>query len=362
MTAKETNNALRERIKELTCLYDISAIAVAQNTLPDTLQAIAERLSLAWQYNDRAVVAIHVNEKLYLSGQIPSENVKLQEVLPLENVNGDISVFYPSPDFKMEDFLNEEHLLLQKVAHEVASIADRFQRQAQEEAMRRTIERNDRLNILGEITAGVAHELNTPLGNILGFSEFISENAEHSQQKKDADKITSSALYAREVVKKLMFFSCDMPQRMESIAINPLVADAIKLMAPKLQKEGISIEFSADPMNPFGQLDPIQITQVVFNMLLNAIHASEAGSTISVSLQSSEKLVNITIEDQGHGIPARLHDKIFEPFFTTKGVGQGSGLGLSVVHGIVKSHRGAIRFSTEEGVGTTFNISLPVQT
>lgn len=361
MTKEETAAALRERLKELTFLYDISGIAAEHDSLSPTLQAIADRMTAAWQYSKDVVISIEVDDAVFSSGKIPKTNAVLKENLPSKIVSGSIRVYYPSPAMSVGDFLPEEGQFLRKVAHDVATIADRFHREKREETLRRTIERNDRLGILGEITAGVAHELNTPLGNILGFSEFIAQNAENPQQQKDAEKIRVSAMYAREVVKKLMFFSCEMPQRMESIAINPLVEDAIKLLTPTLNKEGVKIEFTPDPKNPFGQVDPIQITQVIFNMLINATHASDQGGTISIFLQSADKFVNIIIEDYGHGIPTEIQEKIFEPFFTTKDIGEGSGLGLSVVHGIVKSHRGNIRFSTELKVGTTFNISLPLR-
>ncbi len=358
----QTVEALNERIKELSCLYDISTLASEYaGSIKGSLQSIVERIAGAWKYSDKAIAEIQLGDDRYYSGKIPENTVRLHKpVIIDEQQFGTVIIHYPAPPFTIDDFLPEERQLLKKVAQEIAGIVERHQRIQKEEILRRSAERNDRLTILGEITAGIAHELNTPLGNILGFSELIADKTREEQIRKDALKITSSAMHAREVVKKLMFFSCEMPQQMESIALNPLVEDALNLLKPSLQNAGVNIHFDPDPKNPFGRLDPIQITQVIFNMLINAIHASPPGSTISIKLLSADKKLNIIIADQGHGIPEGVRDKIFEPFFTTKGVGEGSGLGLSVVHGIVKSHQGSIRFSSEEGQGTTFNVSLPL--
>lgn len=363
MSATSAIDALSERIKELSCLYDISSIASDHSdNLEEALQAITVRIAKAWKHADDAVAEIKMGDRHYQSGPLPIKTVYTSAAIVLDREHiGIVRIHYPTPQYTQKDFLTEEELLLKKIAQEIGTIYERHQRIEREEILKRSAERNDRLTILGEITAGIAHELNTPLGNILGFSELIAGKTREEQIRKDALKITSSAMHAREVVKKLMFFSCEMPQQMESIALNPLVEDALNLLKPSLQSAGVNIHFEPDPKNPFGRLDPIQITQVIFNLIINAIHASPAGSTISIKLLSADKKLNIIIADQGHGIPEAARDKIFEPFFTTKGVGEGSGLGLSVVHGIVKSHQGSIRFSSEEGTGTTFNISLPLQ-
>ncbi|MDX5338925.1 MAG: GHKL domain-containing protein [Cyclobacteriaceae bacterium] len=362
MTTPTAVDALKERIKELSCLYDISTIASDHtDSLEEILHAIAARIAKAWKYTDDAVAEIKINEKLYLSNSVPADSVHMaSEIIIDKEQVGIVRIHYPAARHPKSDFLAEEAQLLKKIAQEIAAISERHQRLEQEEKLKRTAERNDRLSILGEITAGIAHELNTPLGNILGFAELISEKTRESQVKRDAEKITDSAIYAREIVKKLMFFSCEMPQRRELIAVNALVEDALKLLNPMLKSAAVNVQFNADPENSFAQLDPIQITQVIFNLLINAIYASPANSTIKVSLKSGDKKLSITIEDEGSGIPEEVRDKIFEPFFTTKPLGEGSGLGLSVVHGIIKSHKGRIQFSTEEGKGTTFNIILPI--
>ena len=355
--------SLNERIKELNCLYDISSIASSSSSsLKEILQAIAERVSRAWLHSDEAVAQIILDGQKFSSYSIPERFVFLQEPLSSQGVHrGSVRVLYPEPPFNNSDFLEEEKKLLSKIGQEIMGVVSRFDSEAKEEELKRSLEHSDRLSILGEITAGIAHELNTPLGNILGFSQLISENSKEDQAVKDAGKITRSAIYAREVVKKLMFFSCEMPQQKESLSVNELVDEALKLLKPKLKENSIELSFKPDKKEPQAFVDPIQVTQVIFNLMINAIHASRAGGKITVIITSNDTTFSLTISDEGIGIPSDLGEKIFEPFFTSKPVGKGSGLGLSVVHGIVKSHRGSIHYSSEQGEGTTFNIKLPLQ-
>jgi two-component system, NtrC family, sensor kinase len=226
--------------------------------------------------------------------------------------------------------------------------------------MERRMQHNDRLVILGEITAGIAHELNTPLANILGFSQLIQDRAADEQVKKDIEKIINATIYSREVVKKLMFFSSEMPHQMQLTAINPFIEDAIKLLGPSLHKEQVSLHFEPDPRNPSIQIDRVQMTQVLFNLLINALHASSQGKVIRVNVNSDGKILRMSIIDEGHGIPEAIKERVFEPFFSTKAIGEGVGLGLSVVHGIIKSHKGTITLKSEADEGTIFTISLPL--
>lgn len=355
--------ALKERIKELTCLYNISALASAHtDSLNETLQAIVSLIAQSWRYSDKAVAEIKLSDENFKSADLPFKSVSHFEPILIDGQQlGTVRVHYPVPEFSDSDFLIEEYQLLKKVAHEIATIIDRHNRKTKEEELQRSAQYSQRLSILGEITAGIAHELNTPLGNILGFSQLIAESAEKDQTKLDADKITHSAIYAREIVKKLMFFSSEMPHQKESISFNVLVTDAISMLKPSLANAQINVELDKDPANAFGLVDPIQITQVIFNLMLNAIDASHKDSTIRVKLISGSGKMNIIIADQGTGIDVADRPKIFDPFFSTKAFGKGTGLGLSVVHGIIKSHGGSIHFSTEINEGTTFNISLPLQ-
>lgn len=353
---------LNERIKELTCLYEISSIAAGGGkSLEETLHRIANRLPFAWVHSEDAVAEIDLDGQFYSSGQVPEKGISQQAEIGIdEHVRGHVRMHYPEQGNLQHVFLKEEQQLLEKVANEIAIIVERKERKEQDAQMKLQLQRNDRLTILGEITAGIAHELNTPLASILGFAQFIHDKSEDTQISKDSEKIIQSAIYAREVVKKLMFFSCEMPQRMELSGINDIVEDSIRLLKPMLSNARVDLVFQPDPRNAQSRLDPVQITQVVFNLLINAIHASEENGKINISISSDKEKILLKVSDEGHGIPAEIKHKIFEPFFSTKPTGEGSGLGLSVVHGIIKGHGGEISVESTEGSGTKFLITLPL--
>lgn len=363
MEDSQVIQSLKERIKELNCIYEISSLSAnRKSSVEHKLQSVCNCVALAWKYSSDATAEISALEANYVSAPVPYKTVSLVEPITLDDMElGYIRIHYPAEKYSQTDFLPEEIKFLQKVSQEVSGILERYIHHEKEEMLKRSVERTDRMSILGEITAGIAHELNTPLGNILGFSQLITDSAENEQVLRDAKKITNSAIYAREVVKKLMFFSCEMPTQIESSSINLIVNDALTLLKPSLHNAGVEVIFTPDSKNPFGRFDPIQITQLVFNLMINAIYASAKGDEIEVKIKSSQKILTLEISDQGTGIPEEIRSKIFEPFFTTKPFGEGSGLGLSVVHGIVRSHGGTIHFSSDKESGTTFNITLPLR-
>jgi len=353
----------RERIKELTCLYEIASLAgETGKPFEAVLQSIVNRIPKAWRFQDDAVCELKLESLHLYSEPLTGETVVQQETIFIGDRDiGTISVHYPVSLRSGTDFLKEERSLLRKLSLEIAVIIDRKESREREETFIQNYQRQDRLNILGEITAGIAHELNTPLGNILGFAQLILDSERDPQTLADSRKILDSAIHAREIVKKMMFFACELPQRYEFVHINRLVEEALRLLEPSFQRSSIRVDFQKDASDAYVQLDQVQITQVVFNLLINAIQASEKKSLISVSIRTEAAGVHLDITDEGKGIPAGSLDKIFEPFYTTKAVGEGSGLGLSVVHGIIKAHRGTIRVQSEPGKGTSFHITLPLK-
>ena len=357
-----TKEELQERIKELSCLYEISSLLRQHSgDNEETLKKIAAVLKQAWRFPEHAVVEIHLDTFKYFTDIPPEKNVyQAAEISPLNEKRGYLKIFYPTPAFEAQHFLPEEQKLLEKVADEIGSFYEKQLRLEKEELLKRSVHRNDRLAILGEITAGIAHELNTPLGNILGFAELIQERGESEQTRQDISKIIKAAIFSREVVKKLMFFACEMPQHMEIINIKPVIIQALSLLGQNFKKAKVTYELEMPREELEAQLDPIQLTQVLFNLLINALYFSPENAVIRIKVYRQESVIFIEIADMGPGIKPEDRSRIFEPFFTTKGTGDGSGLGLSVVHGIVKSHKGKIFAFDNEPTGTVFQIQLPI--
>mgnify|MGYP000344929877 CR=1 FL=1 len=354
---------LKERIKELTCLYEVSSIIVNNDykELDKTLYSIGLSLRKSFQYSKDAIVEIKSEPFHLISSALPKKGVFIESnIIIFNEPKGYIKVHYPVDKFAKTDFLIEEIKLLKNVAINVGDLLERNAIRENEAVVKRKMEHADRLSILGEITAGIAHELNTPLANILGFAELLKgKEKSNTQTSNDLDKIINSAIFSREVVKKLMFFACEMPQNLGQTDIVPVIKDAINLLDATFRKSEIKYMVNLPNTPVMLKADTVQLTQVIFNLVLNAIYFSPKKGLITISLEEIENKITLKISDEGPGIAAYNVQKIFQPFFTTKAVGDGSGLGLSVVHGIIKSHRGSIDFQPNTPTGAIFIITFP---
>tara|TARA_R110002111_G_scaffold98272_3_gene151621 strand:- start:21748 stop:22848 length:1101 start_codon:yes stop_codon:yes gene_type:complete len=361
-----TEQALKERIKELTCLYEVSSIIGNSNAklLEDTLRAIAFSLKNAFQYPEKTEIVISIEQLLintHASCTSPDENLMIESKISIFNENkGQLIAYSEASNFEQINFLNEEQLLLDNVAIKIGSLLERIEIQKNETSLKRQMERADRLGILGEITAGIAHELNTPLANILGFAELLKDDlSAKSESTEDIDKIIQNAIFSREVVKKLMFFACEMPQEKKRVNIVPNIKNAINLLDATFRKEQVKYIVKIEEEELWLRADPIQLTQIIFNLLINAIYFSPKNGLVTIEAKSTKKDIVLMISDEGKGFVTEDLDKIFQPFFTTKPTGDGSGLGLSVVHGIVASHKGSIVAENNKNKGAIFTITLP---
>ncbi|PBJ04386.1 sensor histidine kinase [Flavobacterium sp. ACN6] len=357
-----TEEKLKEKIKELTCLYEISKIISKSNSIHlQTLYEIIVSTKNAWCYNLDAVVEIHILNYHLSTSEKSEPSVFQSSVIKIKDRDsGHIRVNYPSRKYIQDDFQEDEQQLLDTIAIEIGNYIEKYQTLEKKAALRRTIERMERLTLLGEMTAGIAHELNTPLGNILGFAELIKEQNKDPDIDSDISIVINSVIYSREIVKKLMFFSCEMPHKLELQEIKPIIIFALSFLKSNFQKKGIKHELVFTNENIAAKLDSVQITQVIFNLLINAIYASPEKSTIRIVVDHDDFNLFLKIEDQGTGIPENIKEKIFEPFFSTKPVSYGCGLGLSVVHGIIKNHNGEILIENNIPNGTIFIIRIPI--
>ncbi|MCA0957598.1 HAMP domain-containing histidine kinase [Muricauda ruestringensis] len=357
-----TEQKLKERVKELTCLYEVTSIIVnsGYDELTTSLEAIAYCLKRGWQFKDDAETKLSIGDYQVQTSGFDEHRVCLTcNVIVFNKVEGTISVGYPSPKYTMEDFLEEEQTLLKNVSLAVGNFIERKQIHDTEQETKRQLERNDRLHILGEITAGIAHELNTPLANILGFAELLMDGATDPQTKRDLQKIMDNAIFSREIVKKLMFFTCEMPDQMEPVDLIKVIEDVVRLMGPSLRAKELKIITAFEQDYLYIRANTVQLTQVFFNLIMNAAYYSPVQGEIKIELIGKTKTTVISIMDQGEGISPDIENKIFEPFYTTKPVGEGTGLGLSVVHGIIKSYKGSIAHKPNTPKGTIFTIEFP---
>ena len=357
-----TEQKLKERVKELTCLYEVTSIIVnsGYDELSTALQAIAYCLKRGWQFPEKAEVALSIGtynvQTKGFNGAMCSISC---DVIVFNRVEGSISVGYPASSYSLKDFLPEEKTLLKNVCLAVGNYMERKQIHDTEEETKRQMARNDRLHIMGEITAGIAPELNTPLANILGFAELLLDEATDPGKRRDLQTIMDNAIFSREIVKKLMFFTCEMPQQMEFVELKKVLDSVIRLMGPSLRAKQLSVIKSYDNEDLRIQANTVQLTQVMFNLIMNAAYYSPICGEIKVEVLSKKQKIIINIVDQGEGIAPGQENKIFEPFYTTKPIGEGTGLGLSVVHGIIKSYKGTIVHRPNVPKGTIFTMEFP---
>jgi two-component system, NtrC family, sensor kinase len=358
---------LKERIKELNCLYALSKVAwEAANDLPAIVSKTLEILPKAMQHQRFAEASITVNGSTYSSSQFHTCKYFIDSPLTLDKKSyGKVVIGYRGLGRQIKtkpSFLPEEKNLLKAVAREVSLFIKRASVEADKEKLQIQLQHVERLAFVGELSAGIAHELNEPLGRILGFAQLIKKAGSLSdQQGEDVERIIKASLYTREIIKKLMIFSRQMPQQITTLNINKIIESILYFIDVRFQSRGIKIVTKLDEDLSTIQADEVQMSQVLVNLITNAVHAMPTGGSIVISTRNKNNQISITVKDTGSGMTKEIKEKIFEPFFTTKPVGHGTGLGLSVVQGIIDSHHGKISVSSLLGKGSKFEILLPKQ-
>jgi two-component system NtrC family sensor kinase len=222
----------------------------------------------------------------------------------------------------------------------------------------------EKLASVGQLAAGVAHEINNPLGTILLLADVLyKETPEGDQRREDLHMITEQARRCKGIVFDLLSFARQNRVLAQETDVNRLVASVVSEEKTKEKYQGIQIVQELAPCLPIIQADPDQLRQMLINLMDNAADAMAAhGGTLTLRSHSPDRHhVEIMVSDTGTGIPAEVMANLFTPFYTTKPPGKGTGLGLSIIYGIVKMHRGDIRVESKEGEGTTFSVVLPVK-
>lgn len=357
--------ALRERVKELTCLYGISRLTERDDApLEEVLRGVLALIPPGWQYPEVTEARIVIDGRSY---RTPGFREKAQrqsaEIVVAGEVRGTVDVVYTEPRPVLDEgpFLREERSLIDAIATSIELILE--QRRAVEERgrLQEQIRHADRLATIGQLAAGVAHELNEPLGAILGFAQLARQAAGlPDQAASDVDRIIAAALHAREVVRKLMLFARQTPPRKTRVSLNELAEEGLYFLEARCARQGISLIRDLDRDLPRVTADRGQMQQVLVNLAVNAVQAMPEGGTLTIHTRRLAEYAVLVVEDTGVGMAPEVRRQIFVPFFTTKDVGQGTGLGLSVVHGIVTAHGGSILVESAPGAGSSFEIRLPL--
>jgi PAS domain S-box-containing protein len=280
------------------------------------------------------------------------------------------TVAFFSMDSRTPGFYTAEHanLLLAFAAHaaiafENAMLYSEVQ-MAYEEQKRAQAQliQSAKLAAVGELAAGVAHEINNPLTSVLGFSELLLRNSTlDGPTRKDLTIIVEEARRARDIVRGLLDFSRQTESFFARVEVNQVLRDTLDLLRRQIKNRNVAIEERYEQGLPELSLAAGRMKQVFLNLITNALNAMPGGGTLSVSSQRLEDEVAMCIGDTGLGIPKEVLPRIFEPFFTTESTGRGTGLGLSVSLGIVQEHGGRITVESQVGVGSIFTVWLPIE-
>jgi two-component system NtrC family sensor kinase len=224
--------------------------------------------------------------------------------------------------------------------------------------------RSDRLAMVGQLAAGVAHEINNPLGSILLFSRLLMKQVPpDSRAKENLDRIEKETKRCHAIVQSLLDFARQREPKIEPVDVNQLLDETLKLFDNQFLFHNIEVVKSYSPSVAVIEADQSQLQQVIMNIIMNAADAMNGKGRLSLETKNSkeEGTIEVCITDTGCGIPPENINRIFDPFFTTKGVGQGTGLGLSISYGIIQRHDGDLSVSSTPGAGSIFTITLPIR-
>lgn len=358
--------ALRERVKELSCLYRLARVeASPESPLEERFNDIVATVSAAWLHSEDARVRIEFDGQIYGDNDFPDHRPTMTSSIVVEGApRGKIAVAYAGDHPAMDEgpFLAEERSLIDTLAREMGRIAAREDFRRQKAKMRKRLAHTDRLNMMGQLSATIAHEINEPLTAMLGYAQLAAKNPGlPPQAQADIDRITTTCLHAREIVRKLLMFSRDMPARLETVSVHRVMEDTLELFSVRCAKQRIEIRRQLTPGRDTVYIDPARLRQVFSNLILNAIQAMSRGGRLILTTRRCEDRLVIAIEDTGCGMSEAELQKAFIPFYTTKPHHQGTGLGLPVVKEIVADSAGKLSVSSQPGRGTRFTLSFPVR-
>jgi signal transduction histidine kinase len=326
----------------------------------DVLQDTRYRSIKGWQAGSEMCVAIREGMKILgiIDVESSSRNAFTHnDFMALESLAGILASVITSAD---------QYQRLQVTINQLRSTQSelRDRMEAQRTAENRLIQAA-KLAAVGEMAAGIAHELNNPLTSVTGFAELaLEEIPEDSQARKDLEFVTREARRARDVVRRLLDFARQGESTRARASLNEIVDDIVALSRHLIHTSGVELTVKLDKTLPWVVMDANQIKQVLLNLVHNALQAMPEGGVMEIATRigyrNNREWAVAHVRDTGLGIPQPEQARIFEPFFTTRGDQGGTGLGLSVTYGIVTDHGGHIDVESVPGSGSKFIVWLPL--
>jgi PAS domain S-box-containing protein len=264
--------------------------------------------------------------------------------------------------------INVSTVVLQGNMYALAIVRDISERKKAEEE-RKLLERKaqlaSQLASVGEMAAGIAHEINNPLTSVIGYAQLLMKQNIPEDLKEEIGIIHEGAQRVSGIVNRMLTFARQRKPKREYVAINEIIEATLELRQYSLRNNNIEVILKLDPDLPMTIADNGQLQQVFLNIIVNAeteMKLAHGKGTLIISTSVHDNTINMAFTDDGPGIPEKHLSRVFDPFFTTREVGQGTGLGLSVCHGIISEHGGSISVKNESNKGVTFTVELPIVT
>ena len=326
----------------------------------DVLQDNRYRSIKGWQAGSEMCVAIREGARILgiIDVESSSRNTFTHnDFIALESLAGILATVITSAD---------QYQRLQVTINQLRSTQEELSErmEAQRSAENRLIQAA-KLAAVGEMAAGIAHELNNPLTSVTGFAELALEaTAPESETRADLALVLREARRARDVVRRLLDFARQSESTRARASLNEVIEDVVALSRHLIHTSGVDLKLELDKSLPWVSVDENQMKQVLLNLVHNALQAMPDGGEMIITTESISRedrdWVAVSVRDTGVGIPQLEQSRIFEPFFTTKGDKGGTGLGLSVTYGIVTDHGGQIDVQSQPGEGSKFTVRLPL--
>jgi PAS domain S-box-containing protein len=359
---------LDQRNKTITCLYRVGELFRNRDLNDDVFRSAAEHLEAAFSYPEIARARFTLDDNVHAAQPFaPSQWRATADILVEGRTRGWVEVFYLEERSPHGDgpFLEEEHDLIGAVAGALSEVLERREAEAK-------VFQASKLASIGELAAGVAHEINNPVNGIINCADILLSGAEESSQThKFGRLIRSEADRIAAIVRSLLTFSSQDEEYLAPARVCDIVEAVLSLCRTKLSKASIELTVDVPESLPVIQCQSERMQQVIMNLIINAMHALDErhpkpspDKTLSICAvydpDTDAEALMLTVEDRGSGIPVTHRERIFDPFFTTKGRDRGTGLGLSVSSGIVQSHGGSISVESRKNEFTRIHVRLPL--
>jgi signal transduction histidine kinase len=309
-------------------------------------------------------------EELYYRGVEQETGLQLRSILSVPlRLKGEMIGVLQALDAGVDRLQHTDQILMEAIASAAAIAlenarlyADLQMRMDQLKAAQAQLVQSAKMVAVGDLAAGVAHELNNPLMSIMGSSELLLERADlDDRDRRRLESIVRQAGKARDIIRNLLDFARQRGFLRDRADVNQVLQASLALLRQRLEAGQIEIREEYAPDLPQLLIDANRMQQVFVNLLTNAQQAMPQGGVLSIESERLEEGIAVRFVDSGEGIPKEHLDRIFEPFFTTRPVGEGAGLGLSVSLGTVQAHGGRIEVESRPGQGSTFLVWLPIE-